>query len=350
MTAAREVSKFRRVVALLASPDPLVYGGVIFGGASPLLSQALPMVDESPFAALPDGTEIPGVAAGVAARRATALDAASPVLAVGKAPGLERRETAAAPSRTNASAAPVFSLRRAGGGRFAQGGRQATDLAEAAASAALPAAGGVRELQAGSEYVPASAPAEAGRRIDNPPQLAKLPHRGEDEGMRPQAGVGKLKHAPPMHAAGAALNAALEEVGRLADALLSGTGESSASFSPVGEPAATGGELELPLRSQASVGRLKPAPPLNTAMEEVGRLAGTVVGGGGESSASFAPTAAASRGGPAGQTLGQTGNFRQSAPEIHVSPGIAAPDAEWLAALVNEALTEQARRHGVDLS
>ena len=91
MTVAREVSKFRRVVALLASPDPLVYGGVIFGGASPLLSQALPMVDESPFAALPDGTEIPGVAAGVAARRATALDAASPVLAVGKAPGLERR-------------------------------------------------------------------------------------------------------------------------------------------------------------------------------------------------------------------------------------------------------------------
>ena len=27
---------------------------------------------------------------------------------------------------------------------------------------------------------------------------------------------------------------------------------------------------------------------------------------------------------PAGQTLGQTANFRQTAPEIHVSPGFAA--------------------------
>jgi hypothetical protein len=207
------------------------------------------------------------------------------------------------------------------------------------------AADGKRGFQAGSEHVPVSASAGAGRRIDNPPQLAKLPHMGEDGGMRPQAGVGKLKHAPPMRAAGAALNAALEEVGRLADALLSGGGESSASFAPVGEPAAAGGELELPLRSQAGVGRL---PPLDTAMEEVGRLAGA-------SSASFAlpgiTTAATSQGGyPAGQTLGQTANFRQSAPEIHVSPGFAAPDAEWLATLVNEALTEQARRHGVDLS
>ena len=103
-------------------------------------------------------------------------------------------------------------------------------------------------------------------------------------------------------------------------------------------------------QTQKLAGSSDAGDALHTAMEEVGRLAGTVVGGGGESSASFAPTAAASRGGPAGQTLGQTGNFRQSAPEIHVSPGIAAPDAEWLAALVNEALTEQARRHGVDLS
>jgi hypothetical protein len=365
MKSAREVSKFRRVVEVLAAPDRLVYGGMIFGGSSPLLSQELPMVDESPFAALPDSAEVSGenVASGGAARRATTLGAASPVVAVGKAPGLARRrdETAVAPSAAtagNGPAVPVFSLRRAGqreaGGRVGQVGRQA---AEAAASAALPAAGGVRELQAGSEHVPAGAPAGAGRRIDNPPQLAKLPHKGKDEETRRQAGFGKLKHAPPMQAVSpaAALNAALVEVGRLADALVSGAGGSDGSFASPGELSATAGgngvrSLEE-LRPQAGVGGLQ---PLDTAMEEVGRLAGALVGGGGESLASFAPlgapTAAASQGGyPAGQTLGQTANLRQTAPEIHVTPGFAA-DAEWLAALVNEALTEQARRHGVDLS
>jgi hypothetical protein len=166
-----------------------------------------------------------------------------------------------------------------------------------------------------------------------------------------------------MQAAGAALNAALVEVGRLADALVGGAGEAG----------------ELSATSRDGVGRLKPVPPMQAdadrivsqtqklasssdagdplrgALEEVGRLAGALVSGGGATSASFAlpgaPTAATPQGRyPAGQTLGQTANFRQSAPEIHVSPGFADPDAEWLAALVNEALAEQARRHGVDLS
>src|ERR1039458_5783898 len=89
-------------------------------------------------------------------------------------------------------------------------------------------------------------------------------------------------------AAGGALNAALAEVGRLADALVSGAGEA-------GELSATGRD---------GVDRLKPAPPrqagagrivseplklasssdsgdaLRAALEEVGRLAGVVVGGG----------------------------------------------------------------------
>jgi hypothetical protein len=140
MTAAREVSKFRRVVAVLSAPDPLVYGGLIFGGASPLLVQALPMVDESPFAALPDGAEIPGGAAGVGTRRALGAVAAVPGLA-------RRRDEMAATAGTNASAAPVFSLRRAGreGGARVEGvDRQTPDAAEAAASAALLAADGKR--------------------------------------------------------------------------------------------------------------------------------------------------------------------------------------------------------------
>jgi hypothetical protein len=367
MKSAREVSKFRRVVAVLAAPEPLVYGDIIFGGASPLLSQALPMVDESPFATLPDSAEIPGEngASGAAARGA--LGAGSAVLAV---PGLTRRrdETAVA-AGTSASAAPVFSLRRAareGGGRFEPVGRQA---AQAAALAALPAAGGIRGLQAGSAHVPAGARAGADRRIDNPPQLAKLPHIGSDEGVRPLAGVGKLKHAPPMQAAGAALKAALEEVGRLADGLV--------SASP-GEPSATASGNgvrwleELP--PQAGVGRLKPAPPLRTAMEEVGRMAGALVAAGRKTrlvgQADPEGTPPANRSGSDQELAGesacptflhevsraeppaqQTANLRQSAPETHVSPEfVGEPDAEWLAALVNEALAEQARRHGVDLS
>ena len=347
MKTAREVNAFRRVVTVLAAPAPAVYRSVLFAGASPLLSPELPMVDESPFAALPDGAGIPGEdgGSGAAVRRAAALAAASPGLA------RQQDESALAPSVSpggaNASAPPVFSFRR-------------------------PA-----QRKAAARFEPVAAAA---------PPLARVP-------------TGVLGTAPASFpasgsAAGAALNTACEEVGRLADALLSGArrettnsvaadrsltvaapnahprgtavperaqsgaGQSSPSFAPVvARPAV--GRLELHASGElaprpapsapASFPETGPAP--RTAWEEVGRLAGALLSPAAESSAAFP-----SPGQPPPHSSEPSQSHRVAAPPpVDERPrlgdaSLGELDAEWLAALVNDVLAEQARRHGVDLS
>ena len=400
MKTAREVNAFRRVVTVLAAPAPAVYRSVLFAGASPLLSPELPMVDESPFAALPDGAGIPGEdgGSGAAVRRAAALAAASPGLA------RQQDESALAPSVSpggaNASAPPVFSFRR-------------------------PA-----QRNAAARFEPVAAAA---------PPLARVP-------------TGVLGTAPASFpasgsAAGAALNTACEEVGRLADALLSGARRETTNSvaadrslrkceelpkteipTPWGDTKSSGGPSErvvgllmrppsvenprfsavlisshlltvaapnahprgtaVPERAQSgagqsspsfapvvarpAVGRLelhasgelapRPAPSApasfpetgpapRTAWEEVGRLAGALLSPAAESSAAFPSP---------GQPPPHSSEPSQSHRVLAPPPADERPrlgdaslgdlDAEWLAALVNDVLAEQARRHGVDLS
>jgi uncharacterized protein (DUF2062 family) len=63
----------------------------------------------------------------------------------------------------------------------------------------------------------------------------------------------------------------------------------------------------------------------------------------------FALPAVLDRAYPAGQTLGQTANFRQTAPEIHVSPGFAAPLPPATLILILDVLQYLDREEQLDL-
>ena len=80
MKAAREVNAFRRVVEALAAPGLLAW--LSDARTSTVVSQPLPIADESPFAALPDEIETrsEGAGAGAPARASSALRVAFPPL------------------------------------------------------------------------------------------------------------------------------------------------------------------------------------------------------------------------------------------------------------------------------
>ena len=132
-----------------------------------------------------------------------------------------------------------------------------------------------------------------------------------------------------------ALERALQEVGRLADSLLAEGGASSANREPVGEPDAAY-YRDAPTNRVPSRGRREDArrsDDLDVRGSPPGLERASVSGSGN----GFAPPIPANF--PDGISRGD-----------QLSATAAEPDADRLASLINDVLAEQARRHGVDLS